>query len=201
MRWGAAFLVSVLLFPERLEKKLVENLSAQKGEAAHLCRELTQVFVYGEKPVPKKALGGFVGRVHANKQSLSGISHHELLFSRRHREETLQSQIDRMERIAAHLQVMAHALHSDSLLKQEFYMKEELLALGEACAHALEEGPKESTRKRVDEALEGAHQALAKLRSEGATHRFDLEVLAGFYGFWDAIISLTRECGAGQKES
>ena len=194
---GSAFLVSVFLFPERLEKDLSERLKSQRKEAAGLCRDLTQVFVRGDIPVPSKRLASFAGRVHGNRQSLSGITHHELLFSRGEKGETLAMRIFRMERICAHLQVMAHALSCEALLKENFYMESDLVELSLACAVWLEapygeEG--EKGRAAIDAALFKGRSTLSNLRSKGATFRFDLEVLAGFYEFWSALKSLAMEC-------
>lgn len=193
---GVAFLVSVLVFPERLEKHLNEGLSRQKETAAALCRELTEAFVHGEVTPPLKALQALSGQIRGNRASLSGITHHELLFSRRRRGRTLESSIYRLERVSDHLTVMAHALGNEALLRERFYMEGELLALSDACAATLEamretDGPVEG--RALARALSACDTRLRDLRRQGATLRFDLDVLAGFYEFYSALKALAED--------
>ncbi|WP_300668493.1 FUSC family protein [Desulfoluna sp.] len=197
---GIAFLVSVLVFPERLEKHLAERLSSQKTQAAILCRDLTAAFVYGEMRPPLKALQELFAQIRSNRASLSGITHHELLFARRQRGHTLESSIGRLERTGDHLAVMAHALENEALLKERFHMETELLALSEACALTLEQmrdTPAVVDCRDLHEALIACDARLLALRHQGATFRFDLDMLAGFYEFYSALKSLALDLVSG----
>lgn len=193
---ATAFFVSVLILPERLEKHLNERLSSQKGLAAACCRELTAAFVHGEASPPFHTLQALLAEIRKNRENLSGITHHELLFARRQRGETLESVIYGLERTADHLAVMAHALENEALLKERFFMETELLDLADACAATLEKmrhttGPVDSLTLR--KALATCDTRLLALRKKGATFRFDLDILAGFYEFYSALKSLARD--------
>jgi len=193
---GTAFLVSVLVFPERLEKHLNERLDSQKTQAAGLCRELTAAFVHGEISPPFKSMQMLAVEIRKNRESLSGITHHELLFARRDRGDTLESVIAGLERTSEHLAVMAHALEKEALLKERFHMEKELLDLADACALTLEQmrdttGPVDS--RNLHDALTACDTRLLELRNEGATFRFDLDMLAGFYEFYSALKALAQD--------
>jgi len=193
---GTAFLVSILVFPERLEKHLNERLNSQKGQAADLCRELTAAFVYGEVTPPLQALRALSTEIRQNRENFSGITHHEFLFVRRQRGDTLESVIYGLERTAGHLAVMAHALEKEALLKERFHMETELLGLAEACADTLTQ--MRDTAGPVDcRALQGAlttsDARLLSLRKRGATFRFNLDILAGFYEFYSALKALAQD--------
>ena len=202
---GTAFLVSVLVFPERLEKHLSERLNSQKGQAADLCRELTAAFVHGEVTPPFHGMQALSVEIRKNRESLSGITHHEFLFVRRKRGDTLESVINGLERTVDHLAVMAHALEKEALLKERFHMEKEILDLAEACAVTLTR--MRDTDEPVDcRDLEGALFAcdarLLGLRKQGATFRFDLDILAGFYEFYSALKALAQDLirkGVGKK--
>ncbi len=196
---GTAFLVSILIFPERLEAHLMERLDTQMSQAATLCRELTATFVRGETPPPLKDLQALTTQVRMNRDSLTGITHHELLLGRRGRKDTLVSIIQRLERTCDHLAVMAHALENEALLKERFHMEKELETLAEACAVVLEQmqtpHPGRDPRPVV-EALTACDDYLLRLRSQGATLRFNLDMLAGFYEFYSALKSLAQDLGS-----
>ena len=196
---GTAFLVSVLVFPERLEAHLVERLNTQMSQAAILCRELTATFVRGETPPPLDALKALSTQVRMNRDNLVGITHHELLLVRRKRGDTLAFIIHRLERTCDHLAVMAHALENEALLKERFHMEKELEELAEACAVTLEQ--MRDSQHGVDcdplaSALTACDDYLLELRSQGATLRFDLDMLAGFYEFYSALKSLAQDLGS-----
>ena len=200
---GTAFLVSVLIFPERLEKHLDERLRSQKSQAADLCRDLTAAFVHGETLPPLKAQQAFSDQVRMNRESLSGITHHELLFARRKRGNTLESIIHGLERTSDHLAVMAHALENEALLKERFYMETELLNLADACAATLEQvrdTPGSVDCRNLNDVLNACDTRLLVLRKEGATLRFDLDMLAGFYEFYSALKTLAQDLVRGNAE-
>ena len=193
----SAFLISVILFPERLEKELLAKLSRQRRWAGGLCRSLCRAFVKNDVATPSDEVAELSRQVHDNRASFSGITHHELLFSRRKKGETLSASIQRMEQISRCLTAMEHALSSEALKKEPFYMEDELLALSEACASFLEQEADQddhSGHLAIKQALSACGEHLNALRREGATHRFDVEMLSGFYGFYNALIALAREC-------
>lgn len=204
---GIAFLVSVLVFPERLEAHLNERLNSQISQAADLCRELTTTFIYGETPPPLKALQELSAQVRMNRGNLTGITHHELLLARRRRGNTLESMIHRLERTCDHLAVMGHALENEALLKERFHMETELEVLSEACAATLEQirdTPGSVDCRNLQDALTACDTRLLALRKEGATLRFDLDILAGFYEFYSALKTLAQELmrsNAGEQPS
>ena len=200
---GTAFLVSVLVFPERLEAHLNERLGGQMSQAALLCRGLTATFIHGEIAPPLEALQGLFTEVRMNRSNLTVVTHHELLRARRKRGGTLESLIHRIERICDHLAVMGHALENEALLKARFHMEKELEALGEACAVTLERMRDTAGHvpcHELDEALMMCDSHLLMLRSQGATRRFDLDMLAGFYEFYSALKALAQELRRGNTE-
>ena len=192
----SAFLVSVFVLPDRLEAQLSQRIGKQSREAARLCWTLTEVFVHGNPAPPFAALQELDVAIHGNRQSLSGITHHELLFSKKKRGKTLQSTIVLLERIAIHLSVMGHSLANESVLNQKFILSDELLVLGHACADRIALLGEKSPEPMVDTlspALHACKTRLLALRKEGVSTRLDLDTLAGFYEFFSALKALSEE--------
>lgn len=184
----SAFLVSVLLWPQRVGEVLRERLRSQFAESARLYEVMLEAFIDSQKVLDPAMLDSFNAGVAEDKTLYHKVASHErLLYHDDIR--VLALKVETLRKCATHLRSMLHALNNTEGEGFDVIMKDELRELAEATKEGLRaigQGEKPSVA-HLESALDVCEKRLSQLREEGATLRFYLQKLLQFFAFYHSL--------------
>ncbi|MFV0420877.1 FUSC family protein [Oleidesulfovibrio sp.] len=184
----SAFLVSILLWPQRVGEVLRERMRSQFAEAARLYEVMLEAFIDSQKVLDPAMLDNFNAGVAEDKTLYHKVASHERLLY--HDDvHVLSLKVDTLRKCASHLRAMLHALNNTEGEGYDVIMKHELRELAEATKDGLQaigQGRKPSI-SHLESSLAVCENRLSTLRDEGATKRFYLQKLLQFFAFYHSL--------------
>lgn len=191
---GSAFVVSVLLLPQRVSMTLEHQLSRRFGQCGQLVHTLMEGFLSDQTHLDPHLLDEFVKGVRDDRALYHKVLSHEKPI---YRDDTalLGLRLRTLEKCADHMLAMLDVLNSHEGKGYEILMARELRELTAATVTALRhagEGVLPNSA-RLAETMELCEDRLAQLRAEGATKRFYLQKLTQFFAFYHGAHYMARD--------
>lgn len=190
---SCAFLVSVVLWPQRASAALSVRLQEQFSTMARLYGEILDAFLHRQTMVVQEPLLKLEKDVASDRALFQGVLRHERLL---YRDDTnaLGLQLNTLETCLPHLRAMLHSLNDPQDQGYDILMEAELRALTTAIQNALTavgHGLKPELEP-LSTALNEAHFRLNDLRNQGVTRRFSLQMLMKFFSFYHSQRFIAR---------
>lgn len=191
-----AFAVSVLVFPVRLVDVLKRDLSQQAEECCASYDILIAAFLNGQEQVDEDLLSPVSHKVWKNHELFENIHRHEALIYHKKFGTNLKTIVAAMDTVLEHLKTMSRSLNVpkdsafDIIMEKELMdlsqmSKEALMALvGNAPGHTIED---------LSMVIDASETKLYKIRSSGATTRFNLHKIVQVYSFYHSMRYLAQD--------
>lgn len=191
---GSAFLVSVLLLPQRVGVALDKRLSDRFTQCGGLYHEVMEGFLSLQSHMDPARLEALTEGVRDDRTLFHKVLKHERMIY--HDDTTLLGlRLRTLEKCTAHIQAMLDALNSHEGKGYEILMEPELRALTDATTEIMREAARGGLphAARLAEALEACQDKLNELRDEGATKRFYLQKLTQFFAFYHGAYFMAHD--------
>lgn len=191
---SCAFLVSVLLWPQRAGEHLQERLRAQFIQAADLYSTILDGFLRQQSELDPELCNDFIAAASQNRDLLQNVMRHERPI---YRDDTraLGLKVDTLDSCARTLRTMLESLNDSRGKGYDIIMAPELrdlsltsMAAMSAIGHGQPVYP-----EQLEAALSRAEARLGELRDQGATKRFHLHKLMQFFSFFHGMRVLGRD--------
>lgn len=182
---SSAFVVSILLLPQRVGVDLEHRLAERFRECGRLYHALMEGFLFLQEHMDPRMLDTFIRELGKDREIFHKVLKHERYI---YRDNTalLGLNLATLEKCAAHAQAMLDVLNSHEGKGYEILMARELRELTAATTtamrHASEGVP--PNPERLAEVIQLCEVRLAELRGEGVTKRFYLQKLTQFFAFY-----------------
>lgn len=199
-----AFLVSVLVFPERMIDVLKKRLAAQVQGCADKYDELLDAFLEGQKPVDAGLMVPLTGETWKNHELFNNIKSHEYLIYKSKIQRNLATVIATLDLVTDHLRSMTRTLNACPGNGGEIIMARELLKLKEASQkslRALAGGHPQQGLDQLKESVLAVEKKMMELRSKGATFQFDLRKIVQVYSFCHSMLNLAEDLIQAAEEA
>ena len=182
---ACAFLVSVLVFPQRAGAVLRARFAERFTACADLYMRIMNGFLSLQEHLDAEPLHRLREDILADREFLRKVQRHERHL---YREDTelLELKMRTLEECGAHLQAMLDALNNLPGKGYEIVMESEMRELSEASAEIMRRigAGRVPDGARLEAALDASEARLTKLREDGLTRRFYLQKLLQFFAFY-----------------
>ncbi len=190
---GAAFFVSLVLWPVRLMDTLRADLSMQFLECSRLLDSLINAFLNRQQQLPYSLLDSIESKVWENHERLSKTRKHESLFH--HAEHRLMGiQVTALDRATESLRALMEALNDYDEEGRDPLMGEELRLLADAIMATMRHlggdnpaAPAPDLVRRLTSGVDRTEARLAELRRAGATREFNLHKILQLFSFYQTL--------------
>ncbi len=195
---GAAFVVSVLLWPVRLIDTLNNDLKRQFRYCSAIFSRLVDSFLDGQKQLSPSTLVAIGLKANSNRERLSKIAHNEG-FIYKYNPNVLEIQILVIDRTIDAMRHLLDALNEYDEEEHQFAVAEELRALADVIVRALRhfggDAPKEPRPDLVRELSSAADAMEASLNAtrESMVNVLPLHRLLQLFTYYQTMRQLTEE--------
>jgi len=191
---SCAFVVSVLLWPQRAAAHLQERLRTQFIQGGELYSTILDAFLRQQSGLDPELCTPFIKAVGENRDLLQSVMRHERLI---YRDDTrsLMLKVDTLESCARALRTMLESLNDSQGQGYDIIMAPELrnLALTTGAVMSAIGHGQPAYPENLEAALARAEERLGELRDQGATKRFHLHKLMQFFSFFHGMRFLGRD--------
>ena len=199
-----AFLVSILVFPQRRVDVLRQKLIAQAKECREVCLVLVGAFNARQRNVDEDLVDPLIKEAWSNHTQLAKVRQHEALIYQSKFDQSFKEKVILMGRSVDHLHNMARTLNTIDDQGFDIIMSRELVGLAQnACdvLVAFMEGRKHTGAKTLEAALADLDDKLIHLRRNGRIKRFDSKRLVQIFSFYSSLHYFAQDILAGVKDS
>ncbi|WP_147820138.1 FUSC family protein [Salidesulfovibrio onnuriiensis] len=191
---GSAFLVSLLLLPQRVGLALERRLTERFCQCAAHYNALMEGFLSLQEHLDPHMLDGFTANLRKDRELYNKVLKHERIIY--HDDTALMGlKLTTLEKCTAHAQAMLDALNSHVGHGYEILMAKELRRLTEATTMVMRQACQGELPHSAGlaEIIELCEDRLAELRAEGVTKRFYLQKLTQFFAFYHGAHFMARD--------
>ena len=183
-----AFLVSVLVFPQRKADMLRQRMEDQSETCAKLCTQLVAAFNNSQQNIEEGPVEELVDAVRKNSAFFISIRRHETRIYNLGKD--FQPKVLLMARAAENLRTMARILNSLPHPGREIILGKELSDLSRLSGQTLKSlvaSDSDCPMEELEAMVRDLDQKLLAIRKEGLTTRFDLKRLVQVFSFYNSL--------------